>query len=38
VERYTHLAYDHLASAATRLDSVVIGYGRRAIKNPLTFG
>ena len=37
VERYTHLAYDYLASAAARLDSVVIGYGRLEIKNPLTF-
>ena len=26
VERYAHLASDHLASAAARLDSVVIGY------------
>ncbi|MFA5371513.1 MAG: hypothetical protein WC298_06040 [Sideroxydans sp.] len=26
VERYAHLAPDHLAAAAARLDSVVIGY------------
>ncbi len=26
VERYAHLAPDHLANAAARLDSVVIGY------------
>jgi len=26
VERYAHLAPEHLANAAARLDSVVIGY------------
>jgi hypothetical protein len=26
VEHYAHLAPDHLANAAARLDSVVIGY------------
>ena len=26
VERYAHLAPDHLAVAASRLDSVLIGY------------
>jgi len=26
VERYAHLAPDHLANAAARLDSVVVGY------------
>ena len=33
VERYAHLASDHLAKSAARLDSVMIGYDSATVAN-----